>query len=120
MAQSLTLLCSIVLVGLTLPLPYIAINIVKIVSGRIGNTVELEEVCLSGQSPEQEQKPPNQHREAVKTRLNTAAPLPFITTWSACTEGNPSFLSAMGTASNQGRGALVLALCTVLWVGATT
>lgn len=65
-----TLLCSIVLVGLTVPLPYVAINVIKIVSGNIGNAVELEEVCLRGQSPQHRQQPPRRHRagwcEAVK------------------------------------------------------
>lgn len=76
--SSLTLLCGIVLVGLTLPLPYIAINVIKIVGGSIGNAVELEEVGLCGQSPEQRHKPPRKHRgrgwsEAVTTRLHSAS-----------------------------------------------
>lgn len=67
------MLCSIVLVGLALPLPNIAINVIKIVSGNIGDAVELEEVGFRGQSPEQRQQPPHKHRgmsrsEAVKTR----------------------------------------------------
>lgn len=75
---SLTLLCGIVLVGLAVPLPYVTINVIKIVSGHIGNAVELEEVCLCGQSPEDRQQPPHEHRwrgwsEAVERRLNTAS-----------------------------------------------
>lgn len=74
----LTLLCSIVLVGLTLPFPYVAINVIKIVSGNIGNAVELEEVGLCGQSPQQRQKAPHKHRgggwsEALRARLRDAS-----------------------------------------------
>lgn len=56
-----TLLCSIVLVRLTVPLPNIAIEVIKIVRGHIGNAVQLKEVCLRGQSPEHRQQPPRRH-----------------------------------------------------------
>ena len=56
-----TLLCSIVLVGLTVPLPYVAINVIKVVRGNIGNAVEVEEVGLCGQSAEHRQQPPHEH-----------------------------------------------------------
>lgn len=56
-----TLLCSIVLVGLTVPLPNIAIEVIKIVRGHIRNAVQLKEVRLRGQSPEHRQQPPRRH-----------------------------------------------------------
>lgn len=92
-----TLLCSIVLVGLTVPLPDIAINIIKIVRGNIGDAVELEEIGLCDQSPEQRQEPLHVHRggdwsETVKTRLgkDISFPSPIYEHPAVCGRPEPS------------------------------
>ena len=59
--RRLTLLCGIVLVGLTLPLPYVTVNIIKIIGGDVANAVEVEEVGLCGQRADHGQHPPHRH-----------------------------------------------------------
>lgn len=65
---SLTLLGGIILIGLTLPLPDIAINIIKIVSRDVANAIEMEEVGLRRDSPEQQEKAPRRHREQADVK----------------------------------------------------
>lgn len=57
----LTLLWSIILVWLALPLPDVTVNVVKIVRGDVTDAVELQEVGLCGQRADERQQPPH-HR----------------------------------------------------------
>lgn len=78
----LTLLRSIVLVRLAVPLPYVAIKVIEIVGGDVRNAVQLKEVSLHGESTENEQKPPHD-RQATgqpRTMAGCFAPLYFIPT----------------------------------------
>jgi len=73
-------------VRLALPLPYVAIDVIKIVSGDVANGVELEEVGLCVHNAEQRQKPPHEHRGAGRRSApwrqdrskRRDSPLPFI------------------------------------------
>lgn len=48
--------------GLTLPLPDVAVKVIKIVGGGVADAAEVEEVGLCrGQSAEQRQQTPSQH-----------------------------------------------------------
>lgn len=60
----LTLLCGIILVGLTLPLPDVAVEVVEVVSGDVANAIEREDVGLCRQSADQRQQPAHKHRGA--------------------------------------------------------
>lgn len=44
---------------LAVPLPDVAIKVIEIVGGDVGNAVQLKEVCLRGQSPEEKQQRPH-------------------------------------------------------------
>lgn len=50
--------------GLTLPLPDVAVEVVEIVSGYVANAIEVEEVGLCGQSADERQQPAHRHRGA--------------------------------------------------------
>ena len=41
--------------GLTLPLPDVTVDVIEVVAGHVGDAVQVEEVGLCGQSPEQRQ-----------------------------------------------------------------
>lgn len=76
--QPLTLFCRIVLVGLTVALPDVTVEVIEVVGGDVGNAVQLEEVGPGGQSPECGQQPPPQHHgrgrcPAARARLNAAS-----------------------------------------------
>lgn len=74
----LTLLGSIVLVRLAVPLPYVAIKVIEIVGGDVRNAVQLKEVSLRGQSPENEQQPPHDRQATGRPRRCSDASPPFI------------------------------------------
>lgn len=67
----LTLLRSIVLVGLAVPLPYIAIKVIEIVGGDVRNAVQLKEFSLCGQSPENKQHPAHDRQETGRSRTRS-------------------------------------------------
>lgn len=68
MGSPLTLLGGIVLVGLAVPLPYIAIKIIEVVGGDVRNAVQLKEFSLCGQSPENKQQPAHDRQATGRSR----------------------------------------------------
>lgn len=78
----LTLLSSIVLVRLAVSLPYVAIKVIEIVGRDVRNAVQLKEVSIRGQSPENEQQPPHDRQVTGRPRTTSGcfAPLYFIPT----------------------------------------
>lgn len=55
------LLCGIILVWLTLPLPYVAIKIIKIVRGNVRNAIKMEKVSFCSPNTDQMQQTQKKH-----------------------------------------------------------
>lgn len=64
----LTLLRSIVLMRLAVPLPDVAIKVIEIIGGDVRNAVQLKEISVRGQSPENEQQPPHDRQATARPR----------------------------------------------------
>lgn len=69
--STLTLLRSIVLVGLAVALPYIAIKVIEIVGGDVRNAVQLKEFSLCGQNPENKQHPAHDRQATGRSRTTS-------------------------------------------------
>lgn len=105
----LTLLGSIVLVGLAVPLPYIAIKVIEIVGGDVRNAVQLKEFSLCGQSPENKQHPA--HGRQVPNDVRMLLPPSFIPT--ECRRRPDHGWRAHHSHSNRGGGARLALSCPV-------